>query len=283
MTNPLIQARDRFAARHPESRQEFGGRDWGVIDTGPQDHDRPALLLLPGTLGRGDIFWQQIESIDEVRILALSYPEAGGIVDWVADIEALLDEHGIERAAILGSSLGGYLAQAFAATHPARVSHLFAANTLSSVAGIDARPPYSLDLWAAPIEDLRAGFAMAMRNWGQTHPEQGDLVALLLAESAGRITEGEMRARLSALKGAGALPGDPRPAEETTVIESADDPLLPPPMQAGVRDRFAGSPVFRFAWGGHFPYVLRPELYSGLIRARLGLDELPSQWRDGLA
>ncbi|MCB1407117.1 MAG: alpha/beta hydrolase [Rhodobacteraceae bacterium] len=288
MTNPLIAARDAFARHTPETRVSLLGRDWGVIDRPPASSEtRPdealTLLLIPGTLGRADIFWQQIAALTEMRVLAVSYPQSGGIAEWVADLAGLLDQRGVGQTAVLGSSLGGYLAQAFAATHPARVSHLFAANTLSSVEGIATRPPYSLDLWQAPIDLVRGGFRAAMESWGQSHPDQADLVGFLLAESAGRIPDGEMRARLAALKDAPALGTDPRPVEHTTVIETEDDPLIPPPMRAAVRARYPGAAAFRFAWGGHFPYILRPDLYTGLIRARVGLADLPAAWNEGLA
>lgn len=284
MTNPLIAARDAFAAESPEARVSLNGRDWGVIDRLVEgSNTAPTLVLIPGTLGRADIFWQQIKALRDIRVLAISYPESGGIAEWIEDLAALLDQRGVAAAAVLGSSLGGYVAQAFAARHPDRVSHLFAANTLSSVTGIAERPPYSLDLWHAPIEQVRGGFAMAMQAWGQAHPDQADLVGFLLAESAGRIPDGEMRARLAALKEAPELGIDPRPASQTTVIDTEDDPLISAPMRAVVRERFAGSEGYRFSWGGHFPYVLRPDLYSGLIRARMGLADLPAAWVEGEA
>ncbi|GAB4258732.1 MAG: hypothetical protein Kow0013_00810 [Pararhodobacter sp.] len=281
MSNPLLEARDAFARSIPETRVSLGGRDWGVIDTGGAG---PCLLLLPGTLGRADVFWQQIDALrPEVRVLAVSYPASGGVADWAADLAALLDARGVARTAVLGSSLGGYVAAYLAAVYPDRVSHLFAANTLASTEGIAARPPYSLDLWAAPIDTLRGGFAMAMQAWGDAHPDQAPLVEFLLAEVAGRIPEGEMRARLAALKEAPPLPPDPRAPGDTSVIESADDPLLPPPLREGVRARYPGGAAYRFAWGGHFPYVLRPALYTALIRAGMGLAPLPDDWADGTA
>jgi maspardin len=236
-------------------------------------------VLIPGTLGRADIFWQQIAPLaPRLRVIALSYPDAGDIADWAGDLAALLDARGIERAAILGSSLGGYLAQYIAGTRADRVSHLFAANTLHSVEGLAARPPYSADLAAAPIEELRAGFLTAMQAWGEAHPEQGDFVELLKGEVAGRIPEGEMRARLAALKHGPELPPVALPADALTIIEAADDQLLPEPMRAGVRARLPGATVFRFRWGGHFPYLLRPDLYAGIIAARLGLAPQDDAW-----
>ena len=83
MTNPLINDRDRFAGTNPETRITLNGRDWGVLDVGAG----PVLLLIPGTLGRGDIFWQQIEALsDRMRIVAVSYPGFDtGLVSDVAD------------------------------------------------------------------------------------------------------------------------------------------------------------------------------------------------------
>ncbi|MEY8840599.1 alpha/beta fold hydrolase, partial [Cribrihabitans sp. XS_ASV171] len=176
MTNPLIAARDAFAARHPEQRFEREGRDWGYIDCG----EGPALLLIPGTLGRADIFWQQIEALqDHLRIIAVSYPASGGVADWAGDLVALLDRLGIDTATVLGSSLGGYLAQYMASAAPARVTALVAANTLHSVRGLEQRMPYALELDTAPIEDLRAGFGAGLSAWADSHTDQRDLVALL--------------------------------------------------------------------------------------------------------
>lgn len=276
MTNPLIAARDAFAAQMPETRETLNGRDWGVIDTGGSG---AALVLIPGTLGRADIFWQQIAALaPNLRVIAVSYPASGGIADWAQDLCALLDARGIASAAVLGSSLGGYLAQYIAGTHPARVSHLFAANTLHTVHGIAERQPYAQDLDNGPIEVLRAGFLNAMRAWGQAQPDQADLVDFLMAEVGGRIPEGEMRARLNALKRGPELPPTPQPATALTVIDAKDDPLIAPEMRAAVRARLPGATTFRFRWGGHFPYVLRPDLYANLIGARMGLAPLDTIW-----
>lgn len=280
MTNTLIAARDAFAARHPEARETVNARDWGVVDTGGDSGaERPALLLIPGTLGRADIFWQQIDALAaQARVIAVSYPASGGIAEWAEDLCALLDTRGIDKAAVLGSSLGGYLAQYMAGMHPARVSHLFAANTLHSLQGIETRPPYSADLDAAPIAVLRAGFLDAMRAWGQAQPDQIELVDFLIAEVGGRIPEGEMRARLNALKRGPELPPVSLAPSALSVIDAEDDPLIPPPMRAAVRARLPGAAGFGFRWGGHFPYVLRPDLYTNLVAARLGLAALDASW-----
>lgn len=275
MTNSLIAARDRFAAAHPETRMDLNGRDWGVRDIG----SGPDLFLIPGTLGRGDIFWNQIEALsDRLRIVAVSYPDTGGVADWAQDMITLMDRLKIDTACVLGSSLGGYVAQYIAGHHPGRISTLVAANTLHSVIGLSERMPYALDLDAAPIDDLRAGFSTGLGAWADAHPDQRELVDLLLGESGGRILEAELRARLAALKDGPELPPVRLPAEWIITIEADDDPLIPPQMRQAVRERLMPSVAYRFLHGGHFPYVARSAYYTALLEQVLGLTVTGPDW-----
>ena len=279
MANSLIEDRDRFTARHPEQRTLISGREWGYVAVGDAG---PALLLIPGTLGRGDVFWQQIQALGgRARIVAVTYPSSGGIAEWASDLAELCGRFGLEHVTALGSSLGGYLAQYFAAAYPHIAERLIAANTLHSVAGIAARPPYSSDLDNAPIEELRAGFGRGLGAWRDAHPEQAELVDLLMAEVGGRIPEPELRARLNALKHGPELPPLDLPQERIATIESADDPLIPPPMREAVRERLEPSVAYLFQTGGHFPYVARPSLYVSLLEEQLGLTITHESWGDG--
>ena len=268
MTNALIAARDSFAEAHPETRVTLNGNEWGYIDAG----EGPVLILIPGTLGRCDIFWQQIEALkDRLRIVATTYPATGGVRAWADDLVALMDHLGIDTATVLGSSLGGYMAQYLAGHAPERVERLVAANTLHSVEGMDQRMPYALDLHTAPIDDLRAGFGTGLGQWKETHPDQADLVDLLLMEVGGRIPEPELRSRLLALKEGPELPAAGIPVERIFTIEADDDPLIPPEMRRAVRARLKPAAAYRFTSGGHFPYVARPEDYTALLEQVMGL------------
>ena len=275
MSNPLLADRDRFSRAHPETRMQLNGRDWGVIDVG----HGPVLLLIPGTLGRADIFWQQIEALsDRLRVVAVSYPATGDIAEWNDDILALLDSLGIDTACVLGSSLGGYLAQYLAGNNPQRFPRLIAANTLHSVAGLDTRMPYALDLQAAPIEDLRAGFGNGLKAWAKEHPDQENLVDLLLKESGGRILEPELRARLSALKFGPDLPPVPHDKAAIVTVDADDDPLIPAEVRQAVRERLSPGVAYRFRHGGHFPYVVRPADYTAMLEQVMGLAVTGPDW-----
>jgi pimeloyl-ACP methyl ester carboxylesterase len=280
MSNGLIASRDRFAAENPEERVVLNGREWGVVDTGGTG---PALLLIPGTLGRGDIFWQQIEALrDRARVLAVTYPATGGVAEWSDDLALLFDKRGIASAVVLGSSLGGYLAQYMAAAHAGRVARLIAANTLCSVGLVRQVPPYNSDLDNGPIDVLRDGFGVGLRAWATTHPDQAELVDLLLAEVGGRIPEPELRTRLNGIKRAPDLPAVEISADRIVTVEAADDPLIPPFMRDEVRARLAPSVSYRFESGGHFPYAARPELYIAMLEEQLGLvPDGSTEWGGG--
>jgi pimeloyl-ACP methyl ester carboxylesterase len=279
MPNRLIADRDRFASLYPEQRIVIGGREWGYVQAGDRG---PALLLIPGTLGRGDIFWQQIEALkDRARIVAVTYPGSGGVTEWASDLAELCGRLDLGRVTILGSSLGGYVAQYFAAIYPNLAERLIAANTLHSVADVASRPPYSSDLDNAPIEEIRAGFGRGLGAWRDDHPEQAELIDLLMAEAAGRIPEPELRARLKALKRGPALPPLELPRERIATIEGADDPLIPPQMRDAVRARLNPWVAYLFEWGGHFPYVVRPDLYASLLEEQLGLPVTGDGWGKG--
>ena len=72
------------------------------------------------------------------------------IADLADDLAALLTELGIARATVLGMSMGGYTALAFAAKHPTRLSALILADTRAAADGPEARAGR-----AAAIETIR--------------------------------------------------------------------------------------------------------------------------------
>ncbi len=268
--NQLIEARDAFCAMKPEQVRSVNGRDWGFIRNGETG---PALVLLPGTLGRADIFWQQISAMsDEARILSLSYPSSGGISDWAGDITQMVSIEGMEGATILGSSLGGYVAQYVAATRPELFGGLIAANTLADASFVRAIPPYALDLEGMDIATLAEGFLRGLSQWTQPGHAYAELAELLIAEVDGRIPEAELRNRLIALKDAPPLPAQSLATDRISTVESDDDHLIPPPVREQLRAALQPGRAFRFGNASHFPYVTHPREYTNLIRMALGLE-----------
>jgi pimeloyl-ACP methyl ester carboxylesterase len=92
------------------------------------------------------------------------------------DTAALMQSLGVARAAILGHSMGGFIAQAFALSYPERVSKLILSAT--NFGGPRAIPvtPEALtiltDTKANPVERLRRGILISCTpGFGDAHPE----------------------------------------------------------------------------------------------------------------
>ncbi len=81
--------------------------------------------------------------------------------DRMDDIRAVMDDAGVERAAIFGVSEGGNMACMFAAAHPERVSHLI-------LFGVFAKREWSPDYPWAPTKETRQAWIDAIeRDWGE--------------------------------------------------------------------------------------------------------------------
>ena len=107
-----------------------------------EDHGRgPALLLSHGYSATSRMWRGQVEGLaDDYRVLSWDIRGHGrsdspaDVADYVeaeavADMAALLDHCGIERAVVGGLSLGGYLSLAFHLAYPERVLALMLFDT----------------------------------------------------------------------------------------------------------------------------------------------------------
>jgi len=260
-----------FRARFAERTVNVRGRKWGLIDGGtPAGRETPPILFLPGTLGTADIFWNQIAAFrDERPVLAVTYAAVADVGTLADDVARLLDRLRVARVDLLGTSLGGFVAQAFCIRHADRVATLFVANSLSDPGPLQAKQPPAWQVAAMPATALRRVMRTRIQGWSTDQPELAPLVELLEAQLAGEIGGRALKARVLAMLRARALPPLPFPDERIVIIESADDPLIPEPVRAEVRRRYPGAVVHRFDRGGHFPYVTRPEDYTALLRKHL--------------
>lgn len=267
-----IAEADAFRARCPAEAIEVRGSVWRAIDTGAVPGGE-SLLLCPGTLGNADIFRNVIDALAPgIRVISVTYPMIGDFLRIADGAVALLDRLDAGRAHVLGSSLGGMLTQAIGARHPDRVGHLFIANSIATAGAIRAAKfPSEAEVLGTTGEALKSVVTRNLAQWSEPRPEMAAIKHFLADELANNFTGRAFKARLLALSRVTGIPAASVAPERLTILQSDDDQLVTAEVRQGVVDRYPGAHVHTFDWGGHFPYVTRPDAYIGAIRRRLGL------------
>ena len=121
LADPTIRE-EYFAFRKGTIYQVFTDSklEWHYLRTG--QGSRP-LVFLVGGLQHPDAFFRHINAFkDKFAILAPEYPDKLKTYQSAVDaLEMMLDREKVEKAAFIGTSLGGMLLQAFLHAHPERV------------------------------------------------------------------------------------------------------------------------------------------------------------------
>jgi len=257
-----------FRKRHPERQVAAGRMKWGVIEVAGKK-GQPTLVLVPGTLGVADIFWNQIVALKgTARIVALTVPPALDILKLADSLKALFDKLKIEKAHLLGSSLGGFLIQHFAARYPERIEKLYVANTLLDPKSKDLRIRLPAD---ASKMSAKEHLEKAYSNIaGMPTPDAGfKLLKKVLKDNADRLGGRWLKSRVLVVREGPAVPKLTIPDSKIVVLDCADDPVVARPVLEAVRKRYPKAEHFHLKAGGHFPYVTRPDAYVKLFKKTL--------------
>lgn len=213
-----------------------------------------------------------------VALMAGRRPEVSYTLhDMAADAIGLLDAFAIDRAHVVGLSMGGMIAQIMASEHPERVLSL---TSIMSGTGNPALPQAEPDVMAMmmrpapdPLAD-EAGFlthslAFARRIAGPGHPVDEAAQRVLVLEEVRRAYDpGGAGRQIAAM----AVAGDRRArlatiGVPTLVIHGADDPLIPPACGAETAASIPGAELMPIdGMGHHLPATLHRTVAEAIDR-----------------
>jgi 3-oxoadipate enol-lactonase len=193
------------------------------------------------------------------------------VAAMAADAIQVLDEAGVRRAKVVGTSLGGMVAQEVALSYPERVDRLVLACTTPGGPRAHPMPQVTVDLIAeAPTLEP----AVALRRFVEnalspgTVAERPELVERILAH---RLATAQQPAAWAAQAAAGAafdaydrLPGLAAP----TLVQTGTDDVVVDPRNADVlADLLPDARTERFAAAGHLFFWEQPERVVSSVAA----------------
>jgi pimeloyl-ACP methyl ester carboxylesterase len=238
------------------------------------------LLLVPG-LGYAVWCWErQLPAFAAARrAVAIDNRGAGRspkppgpytIEGMADDTAAALDRLGIESAAVLGHSMGGYIAQALALRHPGRVRSLVLVGTGPGGPDHLDVPEATLSAWLEnagkpPAEYARNTMFLSFApGWTDEHPDEYE--HFLAARLEHPTPPESWRAQLDA---ATAWTRSAAPVEEirapTLVVHGDADRVVPVENGRLLARRIPGAELRELPGRGHVLNLEAPEEFNGVV------------------
>lgn len=244
-----------------------------------QEGDGPDVLFVAGLADEGASWADQVAGLrDRYRLTVFDNRGVGRsgappgpyrIADFAVDTVALMDALGLERPHLVGSSMGGAIAQEIAIGHPERVRSLVLNGTWCRGDRF-LHEIFKSWMWAARRADSVRDFLVAVNLWcfapriwndgtmdgwldtAEASPHAQSVEAFCWSAEAllGHDTADRVRS-----VGAPAL---------VTVGEL--DLVLPPRFSRELAERIPGARLEVIAGAGHQPFQEQPERYNDLLR-----------------
>lgn len=239
----------------------------------------PPALFIAGLGSTGGSWADAVAGLSsDFRCIALDNRDAGAndpeaeqysIADMADDCAAFLRAIGVPRAHVIGSSMGGFIAQHLALNYPAVVDHLVLVGT-SPVTGLTPMSPPDPAEWIAdPLERARRRIKQTVAAGSlDDRPARVEELARqtrhnrMTVEGYARQTRAinethDVRARLRDI------------AAPTLIIHGDVDPLIPPRAAKLLAEGIPGARLEVLEGVGHIPHREVPEEFCRLTRAFL--------------
>lgn len=232
----------------------------------------PPLVLAHGAGGNTLVWWQQTRHFEaRHRVIRFDHrsfgrstcaPEHFHPRHFVADLLAVLDAEGVERAALVCQSMGGWTGLHTALQHPERVACLVLCGTPAGIASEAVLAAATRIGRRSASEGIRGNAALAP-DFPQREPARAHLYDLISGLNNGFDPAGLARlfdpaARVDPARLAGfTVP--------SLLVAGAQDQLFPPEALREVAACIPGAELREFAGAGHSVYYEEPEAFNRVV------------------
>ncbi len=232
--------------------------------------DGDDVVVLGHGLGGNHAVWFQQVPVLAQRYRVVTWDQRGfgmssnragasGPPAAVDDLHALLDHLGVDRAHLVGQSMGGWAVLGFALRSPDRVRSLVLADTTGGIVN-DAVREVMASTQRRTVEPGVLG----------SHPAIGSAVEPTRAFLYQQL--GGFRGAIDEADMIGKLFGTQYPLDDVARLDlhvlcvvGADDDLMPPAAIREVAGVLRGARVVEIAGAGHSPYFERPDEWNAAV------------------
>jgi pimeloyl-ACP methyl ester carboxylesterase len=191
------------------------------------------------------------------------------VKDMAGDAVGLLDALGIDKAHIVGASMGGMIAQTVAGLWPQRTRSLLSIYSSSGRPGLPVGKPEALAMLTAqpegPSREQRVAYGIKLRTviGSPKYPTPADEMRAFVEKNVDRrwYPEGGARQYLSIIASGDRVELLKTIKAPTLVLHGEDDPLLPVECGRDVARLVPGAEIQTYpGWGHDFPPGMIPTL-----------------------
>ncbi len=189
-----------------------------------------------------------------------------GMADMAADVVRLLRALGVERAHLVGLSLGGMVAQQFALDYPLATASLVLADTFCGVpAGVES-------VMRAALCFIEENTMAAVAQARITNAFSDAVDPVMRGYLIDRVAQNDKAAYVRAARSGFGFSVADRLAEitaPTLVVIGDQDRVTPSPLSEDIAARIPGARLARIAGAGHISNIERPQEFNRVVLAFL--------------
>jgi 3-oxoadipate enol-lactonase len=181
------------------------------------------------------------------------------------DVALMLDGLSIERAAVAGLSMGGYVALAFARRHPRRLARLILADTRSAPDSAEGRSARAENIELVRSQGVPALLERLMPKL--LSPNASPEVVANVRAMGGRQTRAGVSAALAAMRDrADSTPFLANIAVPTLVIVGDADTISPPEEARAIASALPQAEIAVIPGAGHLSNLESPAAFTAEVR-----------------
>ena len=249
-----------FKNSYPKKHIQIGSIDWTFFDINESSSGK-TILFMHGTTGSSEIFWLQLKGLKkQFRVISIDIPPIPDIFEISKNLHSFLSKLEVNSLILVGTSYGGYLAQAFTSLYPTIVSTLVLSNTFITTEIFNQK--YGLLLkYQRLIPTFILKLIMKKRLNSINHEPTRTYLINQLQSSL------EKKTLIARLKGfINDFSMGKVNIDSVFIIETKNDPLIPKSLQQDLRRIYTNAEVHTFdELANHFPYLTKSEEYTQIL------------------